>query len=274
MPQLRLIRDSVFAGGALNMATDCAIFEAVASGRQPPTLRLYSWQPMCLSLGYGQRIRDVDRRRLRAKGWGLVRRPTGGKAILHGDELTYSLCLPLDHPLAAGNLVDSYRRIGAGLAAGLRGLAGLDETLASEARPQRAYSDSGPVCFEMPSHYEITVASRKLVGSAQMRRKAGLLQHGAIPICGDVGRICDVLTFASETEREAQRQRVRARAVTLAALMGSAPNWSDVAAAIAKGAAQAYDCEITRQDLSAEEIERRQSLMAERFAKPAWTEKR
>ena len=83
------------------MAVDCAVLDAVSQAAQPPTLRLYGWDPFCLSLGYGQRIRDVDLQQLSAKGWHLVRRPTGGKAILHGDELTYSLCLPLDHPLAA-----------------------------------------------------------------------------------------------------------------------------------------------------------------------------
>ena len=74
----------------------------------------------CLSLGYGQRVAEVDVDALVARGWDLVRRPSGGKAILHGDELTYSLCLPLGHALARGDVVESYRRISAGLLAALQ----------------------------------------------------------------------------------------------------------------------------------------------------------
>ena len=271
MPQLRLIRDSNFRNGSRNMATDCAIFEAVAAGRQPPTMRLYGWEPMCLSLGYGQRTRDVDMGRLRARGWQLVRRPTGGKAILHGDELTYSLCLPSNHPLAAGNPVDSYRRIGAGLASGLEGLGVI---IVSELKDPRDKKETGPVCFEVASHFEITVAGRKLVGSAQMRRKAGILQHGTIPIRGDVGRICDVLSFEREEERESQWQSVRERAATLEATMASPPSWDDVADAIASGIERAYGYETLRQELSYEESDRMESLMTERFANPDWTAKR
>ncbi|MCY4019756.1 MAG: lipoate--protein ligase family protein [Chloroflexi bacterium] len=271
MPQLRLIRDSQFGNGPRNMATDCAIFEAVSAGRQPPTMRLYGWEPMCLSLGYGQRSRDVDMARLRARGWQLVRRPTGGKAILHGDELTYSLCLPINHPLAAGNIVDSYQRIGAGLA---RGLECLGLAINSELKDPRDNNRMGPVCFEIASHYEITVAGRKLVGSAQMRRKGGLLQHGTIPICGDVGRICDVLSFERDEERESQRQSVRERAVTLESTMASPPSWDDVADAMTSGVEQAYGCDILCQELSGDEIDRVETLMTEQFGNHDWTVKR
>lgn len=253
------------------MATDCAIFEAVCADRQPPTLRLYGWEPMCLSLGYGQRSHDVDTDRLRARGWQLVRRPTGGKAILHGDELTYSLCLPRVHPLAAGDVVESYRRIGAALAIGLEGLG---VTIVSELKEPGVNAAAGPVCFEIASHYEITVGGRKLVGSAQMRRKGGLLQHGAIPICGDVGRICDVLSFEREEAREAQRRSVRERAATLASTLSYLPSWDDVADAILKGVERTFGVDILCKGLSTVELDRIETLMAERFANPDWTAKR
>ena len=194
MRQTRLIRESHFKCGAHNMAVDSAIAGAVGAGRQPATLRLYGWRPFCLSLGYGQRAREADTAALRQRGWGLVRRPTGGKAILHGDELTYSLCLPQDHPLASGDIVESYRRLSAGL---LRALDLLG--LSARANPAREHARSepdGPVCFLQPSHYEILVDGRKLIGSAQLRRKGVMLQHGTLPLCGDVARICDVLSFA------------------------------------------------------------------------------
>ena len=105
--------------GAWNMALDEAIFEAAGRREVLPTLRLYAWQPACLSLGYGQPITDVDLEALAAQGWGLVRRPTGGRAILHIDELTYSVSGPQDEPRLRGSILESYRTLSAALLAGL-----------------------------------------------------------------------------------------------------------------------------------------------------------
>ena len=254
------------------MAVDCAILAAVAGGEQPPTLRLYGWDPPCLSLGYGQRTRDVDLAALAARGWDLVRRPTGGKAIGHGDELTYSLSLPLDHPLAGGDVLESYRRISAGLLCALTSLGLAAEAAHQGASARRAAR--GPVCFEIPSHYEISVRGRKLIGSAQLRRQGGLLQHGSLPLNGDVGRICDVLSFESEESRTAQKRKVRQRAVTLAQVAGKPLSWSAAAAAIELGFASAFNMEMKPGQLSAAESNRADRLIDERFGNPAWTNKR
>src|SRR5690606_2640196 len=160
MRQWRLINDCPTTG-AHNMAVDDAILTAVARGDAPPTLRFYDWSPPCLSLGYAQKSADADLTRLAAAGWDVVRRPTGGRAILHIDELTYSVAVPEDHPLASGGIVDSYRRISAALLAGLQRLGAQ-----VDARPREgSLRGAGPVCFEIASHYEITVNGRKLVGS-------------------------------------------------------------------------------------------------------------
>jgi lipoate-protein ligase A len=92
-------------GGVWNMACDEAILAAVGRGDSSPTLRVYDWQPACLSLGYAQRSAEFDPRRLSERGWGVVRRLSGGRAILHVDELTYSVALPADHPLATGRML-------------------------------------------------------------------------------------------------------------------------------------------------------------------------
>lgn len=272
MAQMRSILESSFGRGAWNMAVDSAIAEAVAAGHQPPTLRLYGWQPFCLSLGYGQRLREADQGTLMDRGWDLVRRPTGGKAILHGDELTYSLCLPLDHPLASGDIVESYRRISVGF---LRAL----ETLGLEAVSQHkgaeaGQGEAGPVCFELSSHYEITVAGRKLIGSAQLRRKGVVLQHGTLPLNGDAARICDVLAFGSDDERAAQKRRVRERATSLAASMGFDISWQEAAAALEQGFRRAFGDSLFRGRLSDCESARAEALRVERFGNPDWTKKR
>ena len=117
----RLIVDGE-ADGATNMAVDEAILSHVSEGRSQPTLRFYAWSPPCLSLGRSQPLADVDLAACRAAGVDIVRRPTGGRAILHTDELTYSVALPQDDPRVAGDVVDSYRRISEGLLAGLHQL--------------------------------------------------------------------------------------------------------------------------------------------------------
>ena len=113
---------SPFADGPANMAVDEAILQANAAGSRLPTLRFFGWTPPCLSLGYGQRAADVDLQRLAALGYDLVRRPTGGRAILHTDELTYSVIAPRDEPRVSGGVLESYQQLSAGLLAGLHHL--------------------------------------------------------------------------------------------------------------------------------------------------------
>ncbi|MCY4064360.1 MAG: biotin/lipoate A/B protein ligase family protein [Chloroflexi bacterium] len=269
---MRSLQDCSFRDGASNMAVDSAILAAVARGDQPPTLRLYGWDPFCLSLGYGQRTRDVDLDALAARGWDLVRRPTGGKAILHGDELTYSLCLPLDHALAGVDIVESYRRISVGLLRALETL-GLDADAPRQDERMRG-ADLGPICFEMPSHYEISVKGRKLIGSAQLRRKGAMLQHGTLPLNGDLARICGVLRFESEASRTAQKRNVREWTLTLAEAAGKSVRWTEAASAFEQGFASAFDLEMRPGQLSPVESNRVEQLIAERFGNRAWTHKR
>jgi lipoate-protein ligase A len=262
------------ADGATNMAVDEAILQAVADESQPPTLRFYAWQPPCLSLGYAQPASDVDRERLRALGWDLVRRPTGGRAILHTDELTYSVVAPGAEPRVQGGVLESYRRLSLGLLAGLRRLG---VPARAEADPPQPEGSSGAefaaICFEVPSRYEITAGGRKLLGSAQMRRRRTVLQHGSLPLFGDLARICDGLQFESEEVREAARLRVRARALTvLESLPGAArpPMWAEAAAQVAAGFTEALEIEFVEGELSAEEEETAAALRRAKYGTDAW----
>ena len=269
---MRSIVESDFSDGAWNMAVDCAIADAIAGGEQAPTLRLYGWRPFCLSLGYGQRSREADARRLQERGWDIVRRPTGGKAILHGDELTYSLCLPLDHPLASGDVIESYRRISVGL---LRALESLGVSVSARHQGASArHNATGPVCFELSSHYEVLWQGRKLIGSAQLRRRGVLLQHGTLPLSGDLARICDALAFDGREARETQKRRVRERAVTLAQALGRTSSWMETAGAIERGIQEAFGLRLALGRLSAWERAAAEAHLAERFGNPEWIFKR
>ncbi len=278
MRQWRLIYDQPTIGapnGARNMAVDAAILAAVSAGAAPPTLRLYGWTPLCLSLGYGQHAHEADADRLAARGWGIVRRPTGGRAILHADELTYSVALPADHPLARISVVESYRQISGALLAALEALGAQPhaEALADPAA-EGVNGAPSPVCFETPSHYEITVGGRKLVGSAQVRRREGLLQHGTLPLTGDIARICDALVYADETDRYAAKDQVRARAVTLADVTGVVIDWRAAADAVADGFRQALDLVLTPGDLSSRECADAERFTAEVYGSVDWTFRR
>ena len=264
----RLIRSGI-ASGAANMAVDEAMLEAVQSDSAPATLRLYRWEPPALSLGYAQSIDDVDLPALEHHGWDLVRRPTGGKAILHTDELTYSVVAPADHRLVQGGVLESYHRISKGLIHGLE-LLGVTVEVAPEI-PGDDAAETNPVCFEVPSAYEITAGGKKLVGSAQVRRRGGVLQHGTIPLRGDIGRICHALAFDSANERERAAVRVRQRAATIEQLAERPVTWNEASDALIRGFTEALELSLVPGELSAEELQRASELQAERQLGTEWT---
>ena len=255
--------------GASNMALDEALLESASARRQPPTLRLYRWQPACLSLGHAQPIGQADGARLTQMGWDLVRRATGGRAILHVDELTYSITAPIDHALAAGGVLGSYRMLSQGLLAGL-GRLGIQADTAPEQSLGEA-DRSNPVCFEVPSAHEITAGGRKLIGSAQLRRVSGVLQHGSLPLQGDLGRICLALSYDDEAERDAAAERVRRRATTLQELLGAAVSWDRAAEAMAEGFRLALGLRLEEGEPQTDEIMRAAELERLRYAHPEWS---
>ncbi len=252
--------------GATNMAVDEAILEAVGRGEAPPTLRLYRWEPACLSLGYAQSAADADRARIAKHGWHLVRRMTGGRAILHVDELTYSVTLAQDHPVVDGGILDSYRRLSSALLAALQRI-GLEANADKRLEGVKAV---GAVCFEVPSDYEITAGGKKLVGSAQVRKQNAVLQHGSLPLYGDVSRICEALAFPDESARQQGRERVLQRAVTLSEALGRRVEWEEAARAVQEAFAATFALDFDETPLLPAEYTRTGELRAERYAADSW----
>ena len=167
-----------------NMKLDEAILYAVIRGESPPTLRFYGWSRNAITIGYHQRTANViDIERAEAVGLTILKRPTGGRAVLHGNDLTYSISSPTDVFKGAG-VTESYRVLSESLAAGLAE-AGVKVTLA---RGQGSDHAPGPKpCFASTARYELTWRGMKLVGSAQRRIREGILQQGSIPLRnGDV----------------------------------------------------------------------------------------
>lgn len=258
------------ASGAWNMAVDEALLHSVYQGTSAPALRLYAWEPPCLSLGYAQPIADVDQLRLKQHGWELVRRPTGGRAILHTDELTYSITAPESEPRLAGGVLESYLRLSAALVLSLQHLDLSVQT--KELDPDNPNGQSaGPVCFEVPSNYEITVNGKKLVGSAQARKKEGILQHGTLPLIGDLARITQVLVFDNEAERSAAAQKLLERAATVADVLGKPVSWQAAAAAFIIGFQDALNLNFVEKPLTPQENDRAQQLIQEKYGRFDWT---
>ncbi len=260
----RLLRDPADSG-AWNMAVDEAILGGVGAGKSLPTLRVYAWEPACLSLGYAQPLTDADPDQLTARGWDIVRRMTGGRAILHTDEVTYSVTLPAAHPLAAGSIVDSYRRLSAAL---LDALDAIGLAAHADKRTEAAVKRPGPVCFEIPSDYEITAGGKKLIGSAQVRKQGAILQHGSLPLTGDLSRICEALSFPDEDARREARSRVLTRATTLENAIGQSVTWQVAADALINAFAARFDVQFSASVLSAVESARAAELRDTRYGAP------
>jgi lipoate-protein ligase A len=253
------------------MALDEAILEATTEKKSLPTLRLYSWSPPCLSLGHAQPISQIDLDRLQAFKWDIVRRPTGGRAILHADELTYSIAAALDNPHLAGGVLESYKHISQGLVRALRQL-----NVEIEIQPEVKLSTDEreqAICFELPSSYEITAKGKKLIGSAQVRRRGGVLQHGSLPLGGDLTRICLVLSYPDEEQRTMAASRLQDRATTLEELLGFTIPWQDAADAMVAGFTEALQIHLEPQNLSKEELARADRLCRDKYERQDWVEK-
>ncbi|MFO7587106.1 MAG: biotin/lipoate A/B protein ligase family protein [Gemmatimonadota bacterium] len=256
-PAVRLLVDPPLPG-ARNMAIDDALMEAGRAGLV--TLRLYRWEPGCLSFGRNQTARGLyDGERAAALGFDVVRRPTGGRSVLHHRELTYAVAAPADW----GSLGEVYLRINRALAAGLR-------LLGADVRVHEAAGGPAPrpevrACFRDPLPGEVTAAGRKLVGSAQWRDAGAVLQHGSILLHNDQELV--------ERLRVDGPPAAEVPAVGLAELLGAEPGAAELEDAIAAGFEESLGVALERGALTAREGELAE-LRRARYEDPAWTWRR
>lgn len=257
--------------GAWNMAIDEAILDAVSQDQAISTLRLYAWEPACLSIGYAQAWREIDQQSLINHDWDWVRRPTGGRSILHTDELTYSVIAPITEPRIAGGVLKSYQRLSLAL---LRALHALKiPALAHPINLAEGKQGNAAVCFEVPSNYEIVVEGKKLIGSAQARRRDGVLQHGTLPLWGDLTRITQVLQFQDEDARREAASRLLSHATTVEMVLGYIVDWDTAAQAFIQGFQDELEIELIEGNLSATENTRAEKLVQEKYTHSSWLER-
>ena len=270
----RLIIEDAPRSGSANMAVDHAIAEACAAGESLPTLRFYRWQPPAISLGRHQPLAEIDLEAAAAHGYDIVRRTTGGRAILHVDELTYSVAAPKSEPRVEGGVMDAYLRLSNALVTGLHLLGVPADKAGGDTKVSK---DVSAACFEVPSAYEITVGGRKLMGSAQSRRAGYVLQHGSLPLFGDITRLIPVLSLPGP-QRDLLTMQLAQRACTLNEALGG--NEADIigfeqaACTLKQGFEQVLNLQFKPGQLTPQEARRTAELLREQYANPEWTQVR
>ncbi len=253
MQQLWRFVDTGARDGASNMALDEALLVMHEAGATLPTLRVYGWCQPTLSLGYAQNARqEVDLAACHAQGVAVIRRPTGGRAVLHDQEVTYSVVMPLTLADGPHTITEHYLHL---------------------ARPQiRATptrAPASPACFAALSRYELSVAGKKMVGSAQKRAQRALLQHGSIPLWMDRQRLFQCLRVPPEHRAEL----VQAAYTTMGAVNEVAERPVSLAAlhaALRQGFRTTFGVELIDMPIAPQEWRLAQHLRATKYATDAW----
>ncbi|MDU2064151.1 MAG: biotin/lipoate A/B protein ligase family protein [Sporomusaceae bacterium] len=262
--------------GAVNMAIDEAIMAAVKAGKAPPTLRFYGWNPATLTLGYFQKAAaEIDLARCQEKGIAVVRRMTGGRAVLHDQEVTYSMIVSETEPNIPRTITASYHYFSQGLLRGLKKL-GIDAqlTMPRAAYSQRRKEHSSAACFDAPAQYEITVAGAKLVGSAQVRKHGVILQHGSILLDFSPEDLGALLRVDSEEMRQRLTKLLGNSVTALRKLQRRQTTYEEVCEALCGGFSQALDFQLVPGVLTAEEIAASKRLVQEKYSQAAWNLRR
>lgn len=249
--------------GAMNMAIDEALLELAKPGEV--ILRTYTWDRPTLSLGIFQKHSDVNLEELEKRNFGLVRRATGGRAVLHDKELTYSVIVKTPHPLLNQNVLESYYFLCKGLVEGLREL-GVDAQLKRSDDP----SLSTPSCFAAPTFNDIEAGGRKLVGSAQMRNGHGLLQHGSILIDVDMDDLFCVITKDAQTARKLG-EMAQAKITSINLQTARKVTLEEVRSAIVTGFEKALDVTMSPIEFDDGMIKLANELVIKKYGSPEWT---
>jgi len=255
------------AAAAENMAVDEAVFRKNIRGTSPPTLRFYGWRVPTLSIGCFQDYRkEVDDEACRRFGVQVVRRPTGGKAVLHEQELTYAVIAGSDPGLFPPDILKTYRVIGRCLSEGLAQIG-----IRAEMKEEGRRSPEGTLrsaCFSFPSRYELLVGGRKICGSAQMRSRGFFLQHGSLLTAFDPRRTCGVMRPRRALEKEADLLRNAVTSVGEQA--GPAVGEECLRRALREGFERTLGIRLREGTLTPEEEALRDELIAKKYGCEEW----
>lgn len=258
---------------AYNMALDEALLNWHSKGEIGPVLRFYEWEPATLSIGYFQQVeRDIQIEQVKKEGLGFVRRQTGGRGVLHDDELTYSVIVSEKYPNMPETVTEAYRVISQGLLEGFRLLGFQAEFSIPQSEEEQAAlkRPKSGVCFDAPSWYELVVEGKKIAGSAQTRQKGVILQHGAILRHLDIDRLISLFRFPSEEAKQQMYESLPQRAVAIDQLTERDIPIDELVRAFSKGFEKALHITLQPYTLTKEQEEEVHQLMEEKYANDAW----
>jgi lipoate-protein ligase A len=253
------------------MAIDEAIFRVSQRSNTLPTLRLYGWTCPSVSLGYFQEVhREIDVIACRRHDIPVVRRPTGGKAVLHDTEVTYAVVAKEKNPLFSADLMETYRVIARCIADGLARL-GMEAHMADDGRSPHADSLSSS-CFATPARHELLVNNRKICGSAQVRSRGAFLQHGTILMAFDPLKTCDVM-LSHSGDYVKQVERLKRSVTSVIEHAGPSAAVGAVCGSLRKGFEKTLDIELIPGILSPEEETLAAHLMTHKYMNERWNMK-
>lgn len=255
------------------MALDEALMDWHSEGTIPPVIRFYEWNPATLSVGYFQRVaRDINMEAVKEQRLGFVRRPTGGRAVLHEHELTYSIIVSEEYPNMPKTVTEAYRVLSEGLLKGFQNL-GMNAYFSvpdSEEKQEDLKKPKSAVCFDAPSWYELVVEGKKIAGSAQTRQKGVILQHGAILLDIDYEKLLSVFIFKSDEEKEQMREKLPEKAVAINDLVEIPVTIPQCVDAFQKGFEMALDIKLVPYTLTDEQLQYVQAIEQAKYAADEW----
>lgn len=255
-----------------NMAMDEALLNFVSRGEIDPVIRFYTWNPATLSIGYFQRLqKEIDIDKVKEKGYGLVRRQTGGRGVLHDKELTYSVIVPESHPNMPSTVTEAYKIISQGLLEGFKNL-GFETYFAiprSKKERDKLKQPRSSVCFDAPSWYELVVEGRKIAGSAQTRQKGVILQHGSILQDIDIDDLFDMFKFKNERLKAKMKENFVQKAVAINDISNQHITLNEMENAFEAGFKKGLNIDFKPLELTEKQIEEVQEL-EEKYRSEAW----
>ena len=255
-----------------NMAMDEALLNFVSRGEIDPVIRFYTWNPATLSIGYFQRLqKEIDIDKVKEKGYGLVRRQTGGRGVLHDKELTYSVIVPESHPNMPSTVTEAYKIISQGLLEGFKNL-GFETYFAiprSKEERDKLKQPRSSVCFDAPSWYELVVEGRKIAGSAQTRQKGVILQHGSILQDIDIDDLFDMFIFKNERLKAKMKENFVQKAVAINDISNQHITLNEMENAFEAGFKKGLNIDFKPLELTEKQKEEVQEL-EEKYRSEAW----
>ena len=262
---------------SFNMALDEALLEWHGKGEFPPIIRFYGWNPATLSIGYFQKVeKEINMSAVKELGLGFVRRPTGGRGVLHDEELTYSVIVSENHPKMPKSVTEAYRVISEGILKGFH-LLGLDAYFAIPRTEEQKSSLKNPrsaVCFDAPSWYELVVEGRKVAGSAQTRQQGVILQHGSILLDLDEDKLFQLFKYPNERVKERMQKSFKEKAVAINSLTDNRITIDMAKDAFKKGFADGLGIQLEDYQLSLEELDYVNKIAKEKYESDDWNFRR